>query len=425
MLSEITQPGGEWVWDLQVGETSRFATEVYLPFSQSGPYFVVPHAQIEAPNVAVLDENSDNVAEYRAAHLLATASTSGGSSATGARFARVYLADRGKSHVRVGDPDAAGGRVRFARPSSCACRTTGWMTSTSRVTASPRRWNGTGSARASAATPRPTGRVDSTGSSRAPSGGRRRCGGPHSARRLNRALAGPAHAVPARRLPESFGRQGGLAHRAALRHHALAAVSADRARRARASSTCPLYLGLSLEAGNVWQRRSDASFGGTRKDASLFLGLDTPIGPVYLATGFEEGEERGVLPVPGQNVLSRPSIAGRLRAAQRGFGAVACRRARATALEPAGLGELLYFLKHQRRLVARPRVLVPARSSRPGRHPALPASDTSAAGATPRPGASGTGLPAGRLTRTPYGRSCSIGGRRRLCGWLIPIAREA
>jgi NTE family protein len=50
----------------------------------------------------------------------------------------------------------------------------------------------------------------------------------------------------------------------------------------------PVYAGLSLEAGNVWQKRSDASFGGTRKDASLFLGLDTPIGPVYLGTGFEE-----------------------------------------------------------------------------------------------------------------------------------------
>ena len=50
----------------------------------------------------------------------------------------------------------------------------------------------------------------------------------------------------------------------------------------------PAYIGLSLEAGNVWQRRSDASFGSTRKDASLFLGFDTLLGPVYLATGFEE-----------------------------------------------------------------------------------------------------------------------------------------
>src|SRR4029078_8232684 len=48
VLSEITSPGGELVLDLQVGETSRFATEVYLPFTHSGPYFMAPHAQIEA-----------------------------------------------------------------------------------------------------------------------------------------------------------------------------------------------------------------------------------------------------------------------------------------------------------------------------------------------------------------------------------------
>jgi len=47
----------------------------------------------------------------------------------------------------------------------------------------------------------------------------------------------------------------------------------------------PTYLGMSLEAGNVWPK---AHLGGTEKDASVFLGLDTLIGPVYLATGFDQ-----------------------------------------------------------------------------------------------------------------------------------------
>jgi NTE family protein len=47
----------------------------------------------------------------------------------------------------------------------------------------------------------------------------------------------------------------------------------------------PTYLGMSLEAGNVWQKRS---FGSTQKDASVFIGLDTLIGPVYLASGFDD-----------------------------------------------------------------------------------------------------------------------------------------
>src|SRR6516162_5150346 len=49
----------------------------------------------------------------------------------------------------------------------------------------------------------------------------------------------------------------------------------------------PTYLGLSFEMGNVWQTRSEASFGNTQKDASVWLGLDTFIGPVYVATGFD------------------------------------------------------------------------------------------------------------------------------------------
>ena len=50
----------------------------------------------------------------------------------------------------------------------------------------------------------------------------------------------------------------------------------------------PTYVGVSLESGNVWQSRSDAKFGNTDKNASVFLGLDTFLGPVYVATGFDE-----------------------------------------------------------------------------------------------------------------------------------------
>jgi NTE family protein len=50
----------------------------------------------------------------------------------------------------------------------------------------------------------------------------------------------------------------------------------------------PTYLGVSFEIGNVWQTRSEASFANTQKDASLFLGLDTFLGPLYIATGFDD-----------------------------------------------------------------------------------------------------------------------------------------
>jgi NTE family protein len=50
----------------------------------------------------------------------------------------------------------------------------------------------------------------------------------------------------------------------------------------------PAYLGASLEFGNTWTRRGDISWGGSRKDVSLFLGLDTPLGPLYLGSGYDQ-----------------------------------------------------------------------------------------------------------------------------------------
>lgn len=51
----------------------------------------------------------------------------------------------------------------------------------------------------------------------------------------------------------------------------------------------PAYLGLSAEAGNVWNERHDIRFSTARKDGSAFLGLDTLIGPAYAGAGYDEG----------------------------------------------------------------------------------------------------------------------------------------
>ena len=62
----------------------------------------------------------------------------------------------------------------------------------------------------------------------------------------------------------------------------------------------PVYLGVSAEAGNVWQNRSDMSIGSMRMSGSVFAGFDTFIGPVYLAAGFaEQGQSNFYLFVGG------------------------------------------------------------------------------------------------------------------------------
>ncbi len=54
-----------------------------------------------------------------------------------------------------------------------------------------------------------------------------------------------------------------------------------------------VYVGGSLEAGGVWNKRSRISFsrGDLTQAGSLFLASDTPLGPLYLAWGHAEGDQ--------------------------------------------------------------------------------------------------------------------------------------
>jgi NTE family protein len=53
----------------------------------------------------------------------------------------------------------------------------------------------------------------------------------------------------------------------------------------------PLYFGGSIEAGNAWQTRSEISTGSLILNGSLFAGIDTYIGPLFIGAGFGEGGE--------------------------------------------------------------------------------------------------------------------------------------
>jgi len=50
----------------------------------------------------------------------------------------------------------------------------------------------------------------------------------------------------------------------------------------------PVYLGISAEAGNTWQTRDEISFDAMSLNGSVFVGVDSYFGPVYLAAGFAE-----------------------------------------------------------------------------------------------------------------------------------------
>jgi len=55
----------------------------------------------------------------------------------------------------------------------------------------------------------------------------------------------------------------------------------------------PAYIGMSLEVGNTWARRSDISYASAHKDASIFVAFDTFLGPVYLGSGYDQTGNAG------------------------------------------------------------------------------------------------------------------------------------
>jgi NTE family protein len=61
----------------------------------------------------------------------------------------------------------------------------------------------------------------------------------------------------------------------------------------------PIYLGGSLEAGNVWTSTSDISLGNLRTSASAFIAADTPIGPAWFAIG-QSGSNTSIYLVLGR-----------------------------------------------------------------------------------------------------------------------------
>jgi NTE family protein len=52
----------------------------------------------------------------------------------------------------------------------------------------------------------------------------------------------------------------------------------------------PVYIGVSAEAGNVWQTRDDIGFDSMLMNGSIFVALQTYFGPIYLAAGLSEDE---------------------------------------------------------------------------------------------------------------------------------------
>jgi NTE family protein len=284
VTSEITQAGGEWLSDLQIGETSRVSTELWLPLSQTSRYFLAPHSQIEAQNL-YLFQNQRRIAEYRVRTF-----------EYGMDFGRDFgnwgeirvglVRDVGNSSLTIGEPTLTTGsfdeKEFFLRFSYDTLDNVNFPRAGQQASFE---WRGDRTGLGSNAdedrlavnylAARTFGRQTAVLWT---SAGTTVNGSTTDVRKLftlggflnlsglkQDSLIGPNYGIARVLFYRQIGRGG------------------------PGFLDVPAYLGASFEVGNVWQHRGDASFGSAHKDASLFLGLDTLIGPVYIGTGLGDG----------------------------------------------------------------------------------------------------------------------------------------
>jgi NTE family protein len=55
----------------------------------------------------------------------------------------------------------------------------------------------------------------------------------------------------------------------------------------------PTYAGAAFQMGNTWEDKDDIEFGDMISSGTIFVGTDTPIGPLYLGYGVAEGNNDG------------------------------------------------------------------------------------------------------------------------------------
>ena len=236
VMSDITRNAGEWVTDLSVGPNSGISSELFLPLAQYSGWFVMPHISDLTRDLYWYQQQRPG-GEVPAAHLRLRYSTSGGSSATGARSASALSSEQGHYVLAIGDPSDPNLPVQSFSPYQLheyfARLTYDRLDDINFPT------------------PRPAGRramecipqCERHRAERRPGDGqlcRRLFLRPRhavilSSRRHDAAVEchRPQSAVPARRLPQSLGAAQRLAARAELRHRTRALLSADRPWRPR------------------------------------------------------------------------------------------------------------------------------------------------------------------------------------------------
>jgi NTE family protein len=288
VMADITRNAGEWVTDLQIGSTSLISTELFLPLRSFSGWFVMPHLADEARPIYVFDQQT-LLAEYRV-HTFNYGVDFGHQFGNWGEVRVGVQREQGHYVLAIGDPSDTNLPVQSFTPFNQRNYFVRFTYDRLDDINFPRRGQ--------QATLQWSGNRDVSGIGQTSDQVTGNYVGAYSFGRDTLSLSASggvtlqAHATD---LNLQFP-LGGFLNLSGLRADSLlgpnfgimrALYYRQIGRGGPSYFDVPTYLGVSLEVGNVWQSRSEMSFGNTQKHASLFLGLDTFLGPVYLASGFD------------------------------------------------------------------------------------------------------------------------------------------
>ena len=287
-ITQLNALDAEWVTDVQIGEEPRFVTEFYQPLSLRSPFFVAPAFRYEESTLQLVTSEGQRIARYR----VRDTDVSLALGAELSNWGEVRVGVRrgnGSSRVLIGDPglpkgdfDIGGAFVDFGYdrldsayfPKQGQAFRASWIADREGLGASL----DADIVRASWQLARSRGRYSLVWSMDGGSALDDRVVSPQELFTLGGLFNVSGLATDAR-----VGTQYGIAR---------AIVYRRISRGGTGFFEFPAYLGFSVEAGNVWATRDDVDFGDLESGGSLFLGAESPFGPVYLAAGLASGGER-------------------------------------------------------------------------------------------------------------------------------------
>ncbi len=293
----INRFGAEWRTDLQIGTEPYFKTELYQPLSFDSRYFIAPRIVLEKTNFNAFVSQA-SVAQYRIGNS-SIALDAGSELGLWGELRLGVFAGRGDAEVKVGAPDL---------PESSF--DTGGFEATFLV-----------DTRDNAQIPLHGSRVDisyvhsDTG-----------LGADFSFQLLQTEFATVwtrgRHSLNAGvlfntsfntdDLVQNYFPLGGFLNLSGLARGEISGPHAGLVRLAyyrRTGETAPdifdapLYFGASVEAGDVWQTKSEISASEVLVNGSLFAGVDTFFGPLFLGAGLSEGGDSNFYLLLGRSPL--------------------------------------------------------------------------------------------------------------------------